>query len=43
MYGEFKNHIQQQLSDIERQGLTKNERILQSAQGDTVLVESSQA
>ena len=42
MYGEFKNHIQQQLNDIEQQGLTKTERILQSAQGDTVLVESGQ-
>ncbi|RLA14659.1 MAG: glycine C-acetyltransferase, partial [Gammaproteobacteria bacterium] len=42
MYGEFKNHIQQQLDDIEQQGLTKSERVLQSAQGDTVLVESGE-
>lgn len=42
MYDEFKNHIQQQLDDIEQQGLTKTERILQSAQGDTVLVESGE-
>jgi len=42
MYGEFKSHIQQQLNDIEQQGLTKTERILQSAQGDTVLVESGE-
>jgi len=42
MYGEFKNHIRQQLDDIEQQGLTKSERILQSAQGDTVLVESGE-
>jgi glycine C-acetyltransferase len=40
MYGEFKNHIQRQLDDIDQQGLTKSERILESAQGDTVLVES---
>ncbi|MFA9419068.1 MAG: glycine C-acetyltransferase [Gammaproteobacteria bacterium] len=42
MYDEFKNHIQQQLDDIEQQGLTKTERILLSAQGDTVLVESGE-
>jgi glycine C-acetyltransferase len=42
MYGEFKNHIQQQLDDIEQQGLTKTERVLQSAQGDTVLVDSGE-
>jgi glycine C-acetyltransferase len=42
MYGEFKNHLQQQLDDIEQQGLTKTERILQSAQGETVLVESGE-
>ena len=42
MYGEFKNHLQQQLEDIEQQGLTKSERILQSAQGDMVLVESGE-
>ena len=42
MYAEFKNHVQQQLDDIEQQGLTKSERVLQSAQGDTVLVESGE-
>ena len=42
MYGDFKNHLQQQLDDIEQQGLTKTERILQSAQGETVLVESGE-
>jgi len=42
MYDEFKDHIEQQLDDIERQGLTKSERILQSAQGRSVRVESGQ-
>jgi glycine C-acetyltransferase len=42
MYGEFKNHLQQQLDEIEQQGLTKTERILQSAQGETVLVDSGE-
>jgi glycine C-acetyltransferase len=42
MYGEFKNHLQQQLDEIERQGLTKAERILLSAQGETVLVDSGE-
>jgi glycine C-acetyltransferase len=40
MYGEFKKHLQDQLDDIDKQGLTKSERILQSAQGDRVKVES---
>ena len=40
MYGELKNHIERQLDDIERQGLTKTERILQSAQGESVQVDS---
>jgi glycine C-acetyltransferase len=42
MYGEFKNHLQQQLDEIEQQGLTKAERILLSAQGETVLVDSGE-
>jgi len=42
MYGEFKNHLERQLDDIEQQGLTKSERILQSAQGKSVRVESGQ-
>ena len=33
MYGEFKNHLQQQLDTIEQQCLSKTERILLSAQG----------
>ena len=40
MYGELKNHIERQLDDIEQQGLTKTERILQSAQGKSVQVDS---
>ena len=40
MYGDFKNHIERQLDDIEQQGLTKSERILQSAQGASVRVDS---
>jgi glycine C-acetyltransferase len=40
MYGEFKKHLQDQLDEIDKQGLTKSERILQSAQGDRVKVES---
>ena len=40
MYGELKNHIERELDDIERQGLTKTERILQSAQGESVQVDS---
>jgi len=40
MYGELKNHIERQLDDIEQQGLTKTERILQSAQGESVQVDS---
>ena len=42
MYGEFKNHLERQLDDIEQQGLTKSERILLSAQGENVLVESGE-
>ena len=42
MYGEFKNHLERQLDDIEQQGLTKSERILQSAQGKSVRVENRQ-
>ena len=41
MYSEFKNHLEQQLGDIERQGLTKSERILQSAQGENVQVDNA--
>ncbi len=40
MYSEFKNHLERQLDDIEQQGLTKSERILQSAQGENVQVDS---
>ncbi len=40
MYGELKNYIERQLDDIEQQGLTKSERILQSAQGESVQVDS---
>jgi len=42
MYGEFKNHLERQLDDIEQQGLTKSERIMLSAQGKSVRVESGQ-
>ncbi len=42
MYGEFKNHLERQLEDIEQQGLTKSERILLSAQGENVRVESGE-
>ncbi len=42
MYGNFRNHLQQQLGDIERQGLTKSERILLSPQGESVRVESGE-
>ena len=42
MYGEFKKHLQLQIDDIEQQGLTKTERILKSAQGEKVLVESGE-
>ena len=42
MYGEFKNHLQQQLDEIEQQGLTKTERILMSPQGENVRVESGE-
>ena len=42
MYGEFKNHLQQQLDTIEQQGLSKTERILLSAQGENVRVESGE-
>jgi len=38
MYSKFKHHIELQLDDIEQQGLTKSERILQSAQGESVQV-----
>jgi len=41
MYGEYKNHIERQLDDIEQQGLTKSERILQSAQGESVQVDNA--
>jgi len=40
MYNEFKNHLEQQLDDIDQQGLTKSERILQSAQGEKVQVDN---
>ena len=42
MYGEFKYHLQQQLDEIEQQGLTKSERILMSPQGENVQVESGE-
>ncbi len=42
MYGEFKNHLEQQLDEIEQQGLTRFERILQSAQGKSIRVKSGQ-
>jgi glycine C-acetyltransferase len=42
MYGKFKNHLQQQLDTIEQQGLSKTERILLSAQGENVRVESGE-
>ncbi len=42
MYGEFRNHLQQQLDEIEQQGLTKTERILMSPQGENVRVESGE-
>lgn len=42
MYGEFKNHLEQQLDEIEQQGLTRSERILQSAQGKSIRVKSGQ-
>ncbi len=42
MYGEFRNHLQQQLDTIEQQGLSKTERILLSAQGENVRVESGE-
>jgi len=42
MYSKFKQHLEQQLDDIEQQGLTKSERILQSAQGDSVQVDNTQ-
>jgi len=42
MFGEFKNHVERQLDEIERQGLTKTERILQSAQGEKVRVDSGE-
>ena len=42
MYGEFKNYLKSQLDEIEQQGLTKSERILLSAQGKNVLVESGE-
>ena len=42
MYGKLKNHLQQQLDDIEQQGLTKTERVLKSAQGENVFVESGE-
>jgi glycine C-acetyltransferase len=41
MYSEYKNHLEQQLGDIEQQGLTKSERILQSAQGEKVQVDNA--
>jgi glycine C-acetyltransferase len=40
MYSEFKNHLERQLGEIEQQGLTKSERILQSAQGEYVQVDN---
>jgi len=41
MYNEFKNHLERQLDEIDQQGLTKSERILQSAQGETVQVDNA--
>jgi len=41
MYNEFKNHLERQLGDIDQQGLTKSERILQSAQGENVQVDNA--
>jgi glycine C-acetyltransferase len=41
MYNEFKNHLERQLGDIDQQGLTKSERILQSAQGANVQVDNA--
>jgi len=41
MYNEFRNHLERQLGDIEQQGLTKSERILQSAQGESVQVDNT--
>lgn len=40
MYGLWQQHLQQQLSDIRGAGLYKNERIIDSAQGSRIQVQS---
>ncbi|MDR1653880.1 MAG: glycine C-acetyltransferase [Prevotellaceae bacterium] len=42
MYKEFQQHLQNELADIQAQGLYKNERIIVSPQSGTIKVESGQ-
>ncbi len=42
MYRDYQQHLQTQLDDIAQQGLSKTERILESAQGKSVTVDSGE-
>ena len=42
MYSDFKQHLQGLLSEIDEQGLTKNERIIDSPQGSHIHVKSGE-
>jgi len=39
MYGNFKNHLQSQLTEIEENGLFKKERVITTPQGAVVKVQ----
>ncbi|PNB03986.1 glycine C-acetyltransferase, partial [Pseudomonas sp. FW306-2-11BA] len=38
MYGKFQSHLEKQLADIDKAGLYKRERFLQSPQGNKIQV-----
>ena len=42
MYGNFKNHLQAQLTEIEENGLLKKERIITTPQGASVMVNNNE-
>ncbi len=42
MYGNFKNHLQAQLTEIEENGLLKKERIITTPQGASVMVNNQE-
>ena len=42
MYGKLKNHLQEELQDIKNNGLYKEERIITSAQGAEITLNTGE-